>query len=91
MHHQLLELEYLAVMEVDFGLPWQVERLAVDATDYSEVIGFLERSAVQYAVAEGEETFLRVSPQFPYALRRVGLGVQVFFDTVELVYLGSHT
>ena len=60
MHHKPLELEYLAVMEVYFGLSGQVERLAVYTADYSEVISLFKRAAVQYAVAEGEEAFLRV-------------------------------
>lgn len=41
MHHQTLELVYLRIVQVDFRMAGQVERLAVYATDYPEVIGFL--------------------------------------------------
>ena len=64
MHHQTLELVYLRVVEVDFGMSGQVERLAVTPRIIPRSSAFLERAAVQYAVAEGEKPSSAFHPNF---------------------------
>lgn len=50
MHHQPLELEYLRVMDVDFGHGRNVVRLSVDATDNTEVIHSLKFSVSKKSI-----------------------------------------
>ena len=89
MHHKSLKLEYLRIVEIDFWSGRYIESLAVDNTDYTQIINGIECVGKKYSVSKSKESFSFIPAELSDTFCRIGLWVQVFLYTVEFVYLGQ--